>query len=103
MQVENVNLYAVLAAAVSNFLIGGLWYSPALFRHAWMRENGFSEEDLRRGNPAVILGLSFLFSLLMAGKAPGADGAGRSRCASRRQAGGPKSHSRRIRSTTRQE
>jgi hypothetical protein len=71
MQIDNVNLFAVLAAAVSNFLIGGLWYSPALFHRAWMRENGFSEEDLRRGNPAVIFGLAFLFSLLMAGNLAG--------------------------------
>ncbi len=27
----NVNIWAVLAAAVANFVIGGLWYSPALF------------------------------------------------------------------------
>jgi hypothetical protein len=27
----NVNLWAVLAAAVSAFLLGGLWYSPLQF------------------------------------------------------------------------
>jgi hypothetical protein len=31
-----LNYYAVLAAAVSTFVIGGLWYSPALFeRRSW--------------------------------------------------------------------
>jgi hypothetical protein len=27
---------------------GGLWYSPAVFGKAWMRENGFTEESLKR-------------------------------------------------------
>jgi hypothetical protein len=30
--VEQINYLAVLAAAVSTFLIGGLWYSPAMFQ-----------------------------------------------------------------------
>jgi len=28
------NIWAVLTAAVSAFLLGGLWYSPALFARA---------------------------------------------------------------------
>jgi len=31
------NVWAVLAAAVSSFVLGGLWYSPALFGPAWQR------------------------------------------------------------------
>ena len=62
---ENVNVWAVLVAALANFLIGGLWYSPAMFCKAWMRANKFTEEDLKRGNPAVIFGVSFLFCLIM--------------------------------------
>lgn len=61
-----INPWAVLAAALVNFVIGGLWYSPALFGKAWMRANGFSEADLRRGSPAVIFGVSFVLCLLMA-------------------------------------
>jgi hypothetical protein len=66
-----INLWAVLAAAAANFVIGGLWYSPALFGRIWMRANGFTEEDLKKGSPAVIFGLSFLFCLLMAGNLAG--------------------------------
>ncbi len=62
----NVNIGAVLAAGVVNFVIGGLWYSPALFYKPWMRANGFTEEDVRRGSPAVIFGVSFVFCLIMA-------------------------------------
>ena len=63
---EGINYLAVIAAALANFVIGGLWYSPLLFGPAWMRANGFSEEHLKQGSPAVIFGLAFLFSLLMA-------------------------------------
>ena len=57
---------AVLAAALANFVIGGLWYSPAVFGRVWMRANGFTDADLEKGSPAVIFGVSFVFCLLMA-------------------------------------
>ena len=56
----------ILAAALSTFLLGGLWYSPSLFGRVWMRENRFTEADLQRGRPAVIFGGSFCFALIMA-------------------------------------
>jgi hypothetical protein len=61
-----VNLFAVLAAALSTFVIGGLWYSPLLFYRPWLRANGFSEADVQKGSPAVIFGLAFVFSAIMA-------------------------------------
>ena len=42
-----LNYLALFLAALSTFLIGGLWYSPAVFGKAWMRENGFKEEDMK--------------------------------------------------------
>ncbi|MBC8047062.1 MAG: DUF1761 domain-containing protein [Fimbriimonadaceae bacterium] len=63
---EKINFLAVLAAAVSTFLIGGLWYSKALFGKAWMKENNLTDEQLKTTNSAKIFGLSFLFSLFMA-------------------------------------
>ena len=47
--VANANLLAILVAAATGFLIGGLWYGP-LFGKAWMAEHGFTEEQLRAGN-----------------------------------------------------
>ena len=61
-----LNWGAIVVAALSNFVIGGLWYSPALFGNAWMRANGFSAEQLKKGSPATIFGLAFVFCLLMA-------------------------------------
>ncbi len=61
-----LNYWAVLVAALSTFLIGGLWYSPAVFGKAWMRENGFTEESLKGGSMAKIFGLSFILGLIAA-------------------------------------
>jgi hypothetical protein len=59
-----MNWWAVLAAAVSSFVVGGLWYSPALFGKVWQRESGLSDEQLKAGNPAKIFGGAFLLSLV---------------------------------------
>lgn len=66
MDLGSINWLAVIAAALANFVIGGLWYSPALFGAVWMRANGFTEADMKRGSPAVIFGLSFVLCLVMA-------------------------------------
>jgi hypothetical protein len=61
-----VNHLAVFTAAVSTFLIGGLWYSPLLFQKAWMAANRFEDADLRNGGTASIFGFAFVFALVMA-------------------------------------
>ena len=60
-----VNFIAVLVAAVSTFLLGGLWYSKHLFGPAWQRAAG----DTRKpgdAHPARVFGLSFVFALVAA-------------------------------------
>lgn len=63
---ESINYLAVIVAAVSTFVIGGLWYSPVLFHRAWMRANGFSDADLAGGSETRIFGLAFVFAVIMA-------------------------------------
>lgn len=58
------NIWAVIVAAVSTFLIGGLWYSPAVFGKAWMRENGFTEEGMKNSNMVKIFGLAFFLAFI---------------------------------------
>ncbi len=60
-----INHWAVLLAALSDFAVGALWYSPLLFYRRWMQANGFSEEILQKGNTTVIFGLTFIFSLVI--------------------------------------
>jgi hypothetical protein len=59
-----VNIWAVIAAAVSSFLLGGLWYSPVLFMKPWNEAMGRTEED--NGHPAKVFGLSFAFAVVAA-------------------------------------
>lgn len=66
MDTSALNYWAILVAALSTFLIGGLWYSPALFGKAWMRENKLTEEDMKKGNMPKIFGLAFFLGLLAA-------------------------------------
>ena len=66
MDASNINYFAVIVAALSTFLLGGLWYSPLLFGKAWMRANSFSDEDLQTFSKARMFGWSFVFSLVMA-------------------------------------
>jgi hypothetical protein len=60
-----INILAVVVAAVSSFLLGGLWYSPALFGGIWNRENGDTRKP-GEGHPAKVFGVSFMFALIAA-------------------------------------
>ena len=60
-----VNYLAVLLAALSAFLLGGLWYS-LLFARQWAALTGQSEEKLKSGNPAIVFGGAFLLNLVAA-------------------------------------
>ena len=65
MDISLINIWAVLVATLSTFLIGWLWYGP-LFGNAWMNAVGMSEEEIQSGNMGKIFGLAFLFQLIMA-------------------------------------
>lgn len=61
-----LNYLAILVSAISTFILGGLWYSPAVFGKAWMRENGFTEESLKGANMIKIFGISILLAIISA-------------------------------------
>jgi Protein of unknown function (DUF1761) len=48
MHFHNMNLLAILVAAVATMPIGFLWYSPLLFANPWMREMGYDPSDKER-------------------------------------------------------
>ena len=66
MDASKINYLAVIVAALSTFLLGGLWYSPLLFGKSWMHANNFSDRDLQAFSKARMFGWSFVFSLVMA-------------------------------------
>lgn len=59
-----VNYLAVIVAALSSFVLGGLWYSPLLFARPWMALTGLTEERLKGSNMALVFGGAFVLSLL---------------------------------------
>jgi hypothetical protein len=61
-----VNWLAVVAAALSMFVLGAVWYSPILFVKQWARAAGLEIDYANRGNFAAILGMSFVLTLIMA-------------------------------------
>jgi hypothetical protein len=63
-----VNWLAVIVAAATSFLLGGLWYGKPLFHDAWMRESGApARTDPKTGrHPAQVFGVSIALSLVMA-------------------------------------
>ncbi|MGB1297058.1 MAG: DUF1761 domain-containing protein [Psychrobium sp.] len=60
---NDINLLAVLVAAISSFFLGGLWYSPVLFGKTWMAETGVKGDEQ---HPAKVFGTSFIFTLISA-------------------------------------
>lgn len=71
MHFHHLHWAAILVCAVSDMLIGFLWYSPLLFANAWTREMGCEPADkakmeqLRKSSRPAYLG-SFIASLLSA-------------------------------------
>jgi len=60
MDASNMNWLAIIVAALANFLLGGLWYSPILFGKRWQKENNLSDEDLKNTNQLRVFGFSLL-------------------------------------------
>ncbi|MDF1696452.1 MAG: DUF1761 domain-containing protein [Saprospiraceae bacterium] len=60
------NFYMFFVAGLIPLIIGFLYYSPKLAGNAWMKSNNFTEESLKGGNMGLILGLSYICSVLIA-------------------------------------
>ena len=61
-----MNYLVVLGAALIPLVVGSIWYSPKLCGTAWMKAIGKTEEDFEGANMALIFGLTFVFSILLA-------------------------------------
>lgn len=59
------NWLTIIAAAIAAFAVGGVWYGP-LFGKAWMAEVGFTEEDAKNSNMALLFGGTIALNLISA-------------------------------------
>jgi hypothetical protein len=66
----NFNVWAAIAAAASCFLLGGVWYSPAVFGRLWGCEAGMpldgDPQGRKGGHPAKVFAVAIAFSLIAA-------------------------------------
>ncbi|WP_282080752.1 DUF1761 domain-containing protein [Aquimarina algiphila] len=60
------NFLITALAALIPMILGFIWYNPKVFGTAWMNACGFTQEDLKGGNMALIFILSYVFSLFLA-------------------------------------
>jgi hypothetical protein len=64
---ENINIWAVIMAAIVNAVMGNFWYSPLILGNPWMKEHGFTEADFIKGHSLwLILLLTFVFAFVAA-------------------------------------
>ena len=61
---EDINILAVLVAAVANMIVGALWYSPVLFGNYWMQLSKIKDVDAKEGQKAM--GLMVIPAVIMA-------------------------------------
>src|SRR2546428_9735535 len=68
MPIPHINYWAVLVSGVVIFILGGLWYSRALFAKPWIRLMGKSEEEMKAasGPMPLLLLMAFISGLIIA-------------------------------------
>lgn len=60
------NLLVLLAAAIIPTITGFIWYNPKVLGNAWMKAAGLTEDSMKGANMAIIFGVSFVLSFLLA-------------------------------------
>jgi hypothetical protein len=61
-----VNFLIILIAALVPIILGFIWYNPKTFGPAWMKAAEITEDKMKGANMALVFGLSFLFSFMLA-------------------------------------
>ena len=66
MDLSGLNLWELLVAALSTFVIGFFWYGPFLFGRSWQQLLGLSDEEMKNANIPLLFGLAFLLNFIIA-------------------------------------
>ncbi len=62
---DQINIIAVLVAAVSTFVVGGIWYGP-LFSKQWQAAVGLSDEQIQSANMGKTFAGAFIAQVMVA-------------------------------------
>ena len=68
MHLPAANYLVIVVTGVILFMLGGLWYSPALFANPWMAAMGKNREDMMKaaeGQMGIMYGGAVVSSLLV--------------------------------------
>lgn len=60
----NLNIWTVLVAVASTFVLGAIWYSPLMFGNIWMTAENSSTKKVQKHHNIVVYGISFLFAFI---------------------------------------
>lgn len=63
---EQINLIGAFIGGVTAFVLGGLWYSPALFGKIWAESCGLSEEQIKTAKVSDMILKSLPLSIVAA-------------------------------------
>jgi hypothetical protein len=82
---SDISWLGVVAGAVGYFLVGAVWYTPALFGKPWMRSIGWEPAPDYKPNPAIyaaplVTSLVTALALAMLAAATATDTAGEGLC-----------------------
>lgn len=68
MQAIAVNYVAVIVAAIAAFIVGMIWYSPAVMGKKYMKVMGMSEKEMKKGMEGMqgVMITGFVVELVMA-------------------------------------
>jgi hypothetical protein len=61
-----MNLLVIALTALIPTLVGFIWYHPKVMGTQWMHASKLTEDDLKGANMLLIMGLSLLFSFMLA-------------------------------------
>lgn len=62
----HINFIIILVAALVPMVLGFIWYNPKVLGTVWMHAAGITEDKMKGANMALIFGLSFFLSFLLA-------------------------------------
>jgi hypothetical protein len=60
---DSIRILPILVAALSGFVIGGLWYGP-LFQKPWMQLTGMTKEKGAKVSPVFTFGLAYVLNVI---------------------------------------
>jgi hypothetical protein len=63
---SGINIWELIVASFSTFVVGFLWYGNFLFGKSWQKLAGLSDEDIAKGNMVLIYGLAFILNFIAA-------------------------------------